>query len=258
VIGALNRLIAKVKSSRDVSYFCPVCETADISFLPLPDYYKDNAARYGYKFFGTGEMTSLHTYSCERCRASDRERLYALWLDQQIARGLMPKDIRIIHFAPESTLSRRLAQMGFLNYTTADIAMAGTHCIADLMHLPFSDASFDFFICSHVLEHVEDDDQAIDELYRITARDGRGILMAPIIVGLPATLEDPSVVSEGERWKHFGQNDHLRLYAHDDFVRKIKRHGFLLEELGIRHFGARVYTRLGLKRTSILYIVKRP
>lgn len=127
----------------------------------------------------------------------------------------------------------------------------------DMMNMPFEDESFDFFICSHVLEHVESDDQAIKELYRITKQGGRGILMAPIAVGLEKTIEDPSVIDEVGRWRLFGQNDHVRLYAHDDYVNKIRSHGFRVEELGEKYFGEKVFRSLGLKSTSILYVVSK-
>ncbi len=37
----------------------------------------------------------------------------------------------------------------------------------DLRHLSFSDGSFDVAICSHVLEHIQEDRQAMAELYRV-------------------------------------------------------------------------------------------
>jgi len=127
----------------------------------------------------------------------------------------------------------------------------------NIMSLSFADGSVDFFICSHVLEHVESDDRAISELFRMTRKGGCGILMAPISVGLEHTLEDPTITSEAERWKYFGQNDHVRLYAHDDYVAKIKANGFEVEQLGVQYFGKRLFMRLGLTESSILYIVKK-
>ena len=124
--------------------------------------------------------------------------------------------------------------MNHFNYLTADLLMDDVNHKVNMMDLPFDDGSFGFFICSHVLEHVESDDRAIDELFRITKRGGLGILMAPIIVGLEKTLEDPSVTDEAGRWRNFGQGDHVRLYAHDDYLRKIRHHGFRVDELGER------------------------
>jgi len=96
------------------SALCPVCGQQGISFLPLPDYYRENAQRHGYVHFGKGEMTSLDTYMCSSCGASDRERLYALWIDQQINATNILRGIKLIHFAPEPALSKKLRALNFL------------------------------------------------------------------------------------------------------------------------------------------------
>lgn len=244
-------------SNPPVTTFCPVCETERISFSPLPDFYRQQALGNGFVHFGCGEMTAHETYTCDNCGASDRERLYALWIDQQVRNNVFPKGTPTVHFAPEAALSRKIRNMNHFNYLTADLLMDDVDHKVDMMDLPFDDGSFGFFICSHVLEHVESDDRAIDELFRITKRGGLGILMAPIIVGLEKTLEDPSVTDEAGRWRNFGQGDHVRLYAHDDYLRKIRHHGFRVDELGERRFGTRVFRSLGLKPTSVLYIVSK-
>lgn len=256
----MNMLFQKMKllfKSASVESICPVCENKDIKFLPLPAFYKEMAEQYGYERFGHGEMISLGEYSCSSCGSSDRERLYAYWIDKMMQNGSFNKGARLLHFAPELPLSRKLKKSGLFEYTTADLCMEEVDCLVDIMDLPFVDSSFDFFICSHVLEHVVDDDAAIKELYRITQKGGLGILVAPISIGLEKTIEDPTITSEEERWKNYGQADHLRLYAHDDFVRKIKSHGFEVKELGIDYFGERVFRELGMTNTSVLYIVKK-
>lgn len=236
---------------------CPVCGSERISFDPLPEFYLDNARLHGFAYSGKGEMISLETYSCTHCGASDRERIYALWIDQQIEKKYFLKGSRLIHFAPEAALSKKLKGLEFFYYNTADLLMDDVDYKVDMMDMPFDDESFDFFICSHVLEHVENDDQAIRELYRITRPGGCGILVAPIIQGLEKTVEDSSVTDEAGRWRLYGQNDHVRLYAHDDYVYKIRNHGFRVEELGESYFGKEIFHSLGLARTSILYVVSK-
>lgn len=135
--------------------------------------------------------------------------------------------------------------------------MTGTDIRADITSIPLPDESVDFFICSHVLEHVENDDQAVRELYRITRKGGSGILMAPIIIGLKTTVVNSSATTGEERWRLFGQNDHVRLYAHDGFVNKIKNNGFSVKELGVDYFGDKVFRSLGFKKTSILYLAEK-
>ncbi len=248
----------KTESAPDYR-FCPVCDTRGVDFLPLSPCFAENARKYGFAWFGKGEMTSLDSYFCSHCGASDQERLYAFWLREEAKKGGLAQVRSAVHFAPEPALSGFIrASKLFPDYQTADLTMAGVDHRADLMQLPFGDGVFDFFLCSHILEHVPDDRRAIRELFRILRPGRRGILMAPVAVGLPHTLEDASAASEEERWHLFGQQDHVRLYAHDDYVARIKEAGFLVSQLGQETFSARTFARLGLKPTSILYIVARP
>ena len=169
----------------------------------------------------------------------------------------MKNGVRALHFAPEAALSKKLRLLGLFDYKTADFMMPGVDFDVDIMDMPFEDESFDFFICSHVLEHVADDNQAVRELSRITHRNGCGILMAPICLDIDDTLEDPSVTSEAERWRLFGQNDHVRLYSHQGYVDTLEHNGFCVEQVGIDAIGHEVFARMGLSPTSILYIVTK-
>ena len=63
-------------------FWCPVCDSEQAAFSPLAESYLENARRYGFEHFEKAEMLSLQAYTCPDCGASDRERLYALWLDQ--------------------------------------------------------------------------------------------------------------------------------------------------------------------------------
>jgi predicted Zn-dependent protease/SAM-dependent methyltransferase/sulfatase maturation enzyme AslB (radical SAM superfamily) len=240
--------------------YCPVCASANVRWLPLPDYYREQSERHGFRYFGRCEMTSPETYSCPVCGASDRERLYALFLgarrQDREQSGAGPE--AMIHFAPEAALSRHIRQKRyFASYETADMNMPDVDHRVDLQALPFDDDSCDFFLCSHVLEHVPDDRKAIAELYRITRPGGGGLLMAPICFDMEKTLEDPSITSESERWRLFGQNDPVRLYSHDDYVARIEESGFSLRQMTRNDFGEEVFRLLGLEDTSILYVVSR-
>lgn len=237
--------------------FCTVCESKDTQFHPLPDFYLENARQYGFEYFEQAETLSLKSYTCANCGASDRERLYALWIQLSLVSGRLSVTDKVIHFAPEAALSENLKTGKFKNYNTADFQMKNVDYKVDIMSMPFQDGCFDFFICSHVLEHVESDDQAIKELHRITRMGGCGILMAPVIIGLKNTLEDSNLKEAADRWRVFGQDDHVRLYAHDDYVNKIQKYGFQVEELDKEYFGVEVFCSLGISHSSILYVVSK-
>jgi predicted SAM-dependent methyltransferase len=121
----------------------------------------------------------------------------------------------------------------------------------------YATGSVDMFLCSHVLEHVPNDRQAVRELFRILRPGGWGILMVPLHVALTETYENPAITSDAERWKHFGQNDHLRVYAKPDFFAKVKEAGFALDALDESVFGAEAFRRHGIHTRSVLYIVKK-
>ncbi|MDZ7740326.1 MAG: hypothetical protein U5Q03_00835 [Bacteroidota bacterium] len=94
-----------------------------------------------------------------------------------------------------------------------------------------------FLICSHVSEHIENDKKAISELYRITVQGGAGFLMVPTILSaISKTIENiPDVNTDEDRWKYYGQNDHVRLYAKSDFVERIKEDGFILHHYDLNY-----------------------
>lgn len=252
---------AIMKSMRRLSqpYYCPVCERRTSGFLPLPSVFEENAKKYGYSYFGQGETINIQHYSCPHCGASDRERLYALYMDlEQYIRPCKFKP-KLLHIAPETALSARIRRMRLFEYITADYEMECVDEKVDLTSMTmYMEHSFDCFICSHVLEHIIDDDAAIAELFRVLKPGGWGILMSPVMTHLEETQEDPSVTDEVDRWRLYGQGDHVRLYAKRDFMDKIRLHGFALEQLGINYFGDNTFDEAGITKQSILYVGRKP
>ena len=81
--------------------------------------------------------------------------------------------------------------------------------------------------------------------------------MAPVCIDLKKTIEDPYLTDEKKRLHLFGQEDHLRLYSHDDYVLRLEEPGFIVKQLDSNFFGLNTFKKLGLKQTSILYIVQK-
>ena len=90
--------------------------------------------------------------------------------------------------------------------------------------IPIDSESYNAIICVHVLEHVENDRRAIGELFRVLKPDGWALITVPIdFTG--ETYEDPAIVEPGERKKHFGEEQHVRIYGFD-FPERLQACGF--------------------------------
>lgn len=252
LLGGLRSLSAK--------YHCPVCNSRVYAFEPLPAYFIENPKKYGWPFKDEdAETCNVHGYLCPSCQASDRDRLYALYL-QDYLKQLQPKElIKFVDFAPSVPLSRFIRKLRpEISYRTADLFAEGVDDKVDIMDMKiYGDNSVDCFICSHVLEHVIDDNKALKELYRILKPGGRGILMVPINLSLTEIDEDPTVIDEGERWKRFGQNDHVRLYSRNGFIERTRDSGFLVHQCNRDFFGPDVFARTGITDQSVLYVVEK-
>ena len=150
---------------------------------------------------------------CWRCGSHERHR--AQWLVLTGRRGLLDDVRSLLHFAPEWTLRHRLQQLRGVRYVTADLYQQDVDLRLDLTALDLSDASFDAVVCSHVLEHVEDDAAAMRELARVTAPAGWCLVMVPLDLSRQETYEDPAITKPAERLRAFWEHDHVRLYAAD-------------------------------------------
>ena len=105
--------------------------------------------------------------------------------------------------------------------------MGSEMCIRDR---PFDDASFDWILCNHVLEHIPNDTKAMQELYRVLKPGGIALLQVPLESNRKETFEDDSIVNKAERTKVFGQYDHVRVYGKDYFD-KLRQTGFEVREI---------------------------
>jgi SAM-dependent methyltransferase len=165
---------------------------------------------------------------------------------------------KLIDFAPSKSLSGFLKKFPFIDYRSADKYMDGVDDRVDLMQMDiYENDLFDIFICSHVLEHVDDDLKAMRELHRILKPGGWGIVMVPIDLNREKVYEDPSVKEEGLRWKHFGQNDHVRIYSKQGFRERLQLAGFTVKEFGAGYFGAESYSLHGIHPRSVLYTAEK-
>jgi predicted SAM-dependent methyltransferase len=158
------------------------------------------------------------------------ERHRLLWLYLTKETDCFTSSKKVLHIAPEQCFLSRFKKQGRWDYTTADLHSPIADVKADICKLPFQDNQFDLVLCNHVLEHIEDDKQAMRELYRVLRPGGLGIFQVPQDLLRTNTYEDPTIKSAKERAKHFGQYDHVRIYGRDYFDR-LRSVGFEVSEL---------------------------
>ena len=162
---------------------------------------------------------------CVHCGALERDRL--TWLFLQKRTDLFDgKPKKMLHVAPETCFESRFKTRLRGDYLTADLFNPLVMVKMDICDIRYPDQSFDVVYCSHVLEHVLDDRQAMREFCRVLKNNGWAILNVPITC--EKTFEDSSIVDPKDRLEVFGQEDHLRRYG-TDYVERLRDSGFTVE-----------------------------
>lgn len=180
------------------------------------------------KFLPYGYGTQRPNVLSPSTLSLERHRLMWLYLQQET--DFFTAHKKVLHMAPEQCFLDIFKQLKNLDYTTADLYSPIVDVKADILKLPFADNSFDMVFCNHVLEHIEEDKKAMQELYRVLKPGGMGIFQIPQDLSLEKTYEDFNITSPEERTKHFGQYDHVRIYGKDYFDR-LRAVGFQVQEV---------------------------
>lgn len=190
---------------------------------------------------------------CPRCLSEPRHRMLILYMLDEL--DVATKPLRVLHFAAEYCFIRRFRQMPNLDHVLADLDPPRGGVKMDITDIPLESESVDMVICSHVLEHVQEDRKAMGELRRVLRPGGTALIMFPVDYSRPVTYEDPSIVSPEARREAFDQNDHVRVYG-ADFHERLRGAGF---EVDTNRYGASLgerAARYGLKRNEPLYVCK--
>jgi len=164
----------------------------------------------------------------------------------------------MLHIAPELCFMDRFEQLTNLEYITADIESPLAKVKMDIHAIPFEENTFDVIFCNHVLEHVQDDRQAIREMHRVLKPGGWAILQIPFFHPIPdKTFEDATITNPKEREKIFGQNDHVRLYGRD-YADRLKSAGFkVTEDRLVFELAHDEVKRFALPAQEIIYRVEK-
>lgn len=204
---------------------------------------------YGYES-PRDNVLSPSTLSLERHRL--------LWLFLQKETDFFTEHLKVLHFAPEQAFYKRFRNLGNLDYTTTDLNSPLADVEADICNLPFADNTYDVILCNHVLEHIPDDEKAMQELYRVLKPGGWGIFQIPQDLNREHTFEDDSITDRKERARIFGQYDHVRIYGRDYFD-KLRTIGFEVKEVDFnKNLSPEEIDRYRLAATEIIPFVRKP
>ena len=186
------------------------------------------------------------------------ERHRLLWLYLKNETTLFEQELKVLHFAPEQAFYKRFREMKNLDYVTTDLNSPLADVKADICNLPFSNNSFDFILCNHVLEHIPDDKKAMQELFRILKPGGTAIVQIPQDLSREKTFQDDSITDPKERAQIFGQYDHVRVYGRDYFDR-LRDIGFEVEEVEYtKNFSTAEIDTYRLADGEIIPVCKKP
>ncbi|MBT8241020.1 MAG: class I SAM-dependent methyltransferase [Acidimicrobiia bacterium] len=220
-------------------YECPCCNASLRGFV----------GRWGF-------LRATADGYCPRCNAKARHRRIWHFLEQDPS--TMTGGGRILEIAPWPALAAALRRLGGSTYVGLDLEHTGPHVtvVGDAVAMPFPPGSFDFVLCIHVLEHIEDDRSAISALFDIVKPGGWALVSVPLRLDRP-THEDPSITDPDERARIFGERSHVRFYGTDFFDRLVSV-GFQVDLDPAADIPSDVAERYGLRYDENLFRCMKP
>ena len=207
------------------------------------------------KFLSYGYKTVRKNALCPGTLSLERHRLLWLYLDKET--NFLSSNLKVLHVAPEQVFYKKFKKLKNWEYFTFDLNSPIADIKGDLTSTNFKNESFDLIICNHVLEHIEDDKLALNEIYRILKYNGISILQVPMNVKRKNTFEDSSIKSKNQREKYFGQYDHVREYGLD-FKDRVEQAGFEVEMINYStKISQDLVIKYGLMKDDLIPIGKK-
>lgn len=236
----------------DSKFVCPICGNTK---YPLLDVGSDFPVVYELQIIGAGNRAQ----KCHDCKSSDRDRLAYLYFKYE---GLFQQDMRsitLLHIAPEDCIAQEFRKNPKVSYLAVDSFEHGYTYPSyiqemNILDLCFPNDHFDWLICNHVLQDIQDDLLAMKEILRVLKPGGKAMLQVPISPKLKNTLEYQGVLTLEESQALYGQRFHKRVYSKQGFTHKLKTIGFEINVFNI----SEKYPQHGLNPFEDIYIgIKR-
>lgn len=140
---------------------------------------------------------------CPSCDSRSRHRGLHKYIE---AHASQFENKRCLVFAPERIVIQaitrdKVKQFDTTDYNSVDVDFPDE----DIQNLSFENECYDVIICNHVLEHVQDDQVAINECARILDHDGMALFTIPGHFEKYATWEFEQLDNNGH-YRHYGMD----------------------------------------------------
>jgi SAM-dependent methyltransferase len=142
---------------------------------------------------------------CTGCRALCRMRILRKILDR-VPRSVFEKR-KALQFSPELSYKPEWFKSFLLSIYDGDNSNAEGLNSMDLQALPLRGGSYDWIICNHVLEHIENDHLAMQEMVRVCSKNG----VLQLAVPGPLVTSKTRNFGQARPEEHF----HFRSYGRD-------------------------------------------
>ena len=184
------------------NFNCNICSTSLRSFIILPN----------------------NDTLCPNCGSLKRNR--RLW--SLLESDFLVPNSTILDFSPSRCLYRKMKKIENINYKSTDLSgdfIADNQF--DITHLDLASSSLDLVVCYHILEHIDNDAKAMQELFRVMKPGAKALIQTPFKDG--EIYENDTVTSSEDRLIHFGQEDHVRVYSVSGLKKRLRNSGFDVE-----------------------------
>ncbi|WP_245169076.1 class I SAM-dependent methyltransferase [Marnyiella aurantia] len=181
---------------------------------------------------------------CPVCGSISRARRLLMLLNDEFIKS----GDSVLDFSPSRVLYRIFNRRKDIHYFPSDFEDEFLSAYQyDITAIDAPDNKFDVIICYHILEHIEKDEKAINELYRVLKKQGKILVQTPFKEG--DIFENPNINTATQRLQHFGQEDHVRIYSVKGLVRRLEKGGFITE---VRTFSVDNYFGFAENETVIV------
>lgn len=189
---------------------------------------------------------------CPNCRSLARTRLIPFSLRYFKTNSNIGS---ILHVAPNlSEYNFVKNHLKFTNYDRLNISGQAKHIniVQDLTNMNIATGTYDQIIAWHVLEHIQDDQKAIKEMFRVLKKGGKLLLSVPIYPkNNPITIETPELPKEKYEEVH-GHFDHCRSCGLDYFKR-FEKEGFETKSLNVSELEYSQMKKHGLSESHTVW-----